>query len=135
MASLNKVLIIGNLTADPEVKYMSNGDAVANITIATNEKWKDKDGTQHEEVEFHRVTLYRRLAEIAGEYLKKGSPVYIEGKIKTRKYTDKNGIERYTTEIIANDMRMLGGGSKTQSQPHQQPSTGFDDADTEDLPF
>lgn len=135
MASLNKALIIGNLTADPEVKYMSNGDAVANITVATNEKWKGKDGTLHEEVEYHDVTLYRRLAEIADEYLKKGSPVYIEGKTKTRKFTDKNGIERKTKEIIANDMKMLGGGSKTQSQPRQQPPTGFDDMGDDIPPF
>ena len=138
MASVNKVLILGNLVKDPETRHMSNGEAVTNITVATNEKWKSKDGTQHEEVEFHRVTFYRKLAEIAGEFLKKGAPVYIEGKNKTRKWTDKNGVERYTTEIIANEMQMLGSkpADSADSRPANntpQPS-GFEDMDDSDIP-
>jgi single-strand DNA-binding protein len=107
---VNKVILIGNLGADPEVKYMPNGNAVANVTIATTESWKDKQsGEQKDKTEWHRVVFFRRLAEIAGEYLKKGSQVYVEGKLQTRKWQDKNGNDRYTTEIIANEMQMLGG--------------------------
>lgn len=107
---VNKVILVGNLGKDPEVRYMPNGNAVANITIATSESWKDKTtGENQEKTEWHRVVLFRRLGEIAGEYLKKGSQVYIEGKLQTRKWQDNNGQDRYTTEIIANEMQMLGG--------------------------
>ena len=109
MASVNKVILVGNLGRDPETRYMPNGEAVTNISIATTETWKDRtSGERQEKTEWHRVTFYRRLAEIAGEYLKKGSQVYIEGRLETRKWTDKEGKDRYTTEIIASDMKMLG---------------------------
>lgn len=109
MASVNKVILIGNLGRDPETRYMPNGDAVTNITVATSETWKDKtSGERQERTEWHRVTFYRRLAEIAGEYLKKGSQVFIEGRLETRKWQDKEGKDRYTTEIIASEMKMLG---------------------------
>jgi len=112
MASVNKVILIGNLGRDPETRYMPNGEAVTNVTIATSETWKDKtSGERQEKTEWHRVTFYRRLAEIAGEYLKKGSQVYIEGRLETRKWQDKDGKDRYTTEIIANEMKMLGSRS------------------------
>ncbi|HWP00967.1 MAG TPA: single-stranded DNA-binding protein [Methylococcus sp.] len=105
---VNKVILIGNLGVDPEVRYMPNGNAVANLRIATSETWKDQQtGQIQERTEWHTVVLYRRLAEVAGEYLKKGSKVYIEGSLRTRKWQDKNGQDRYTTEIIANDMQML----------------------------
>ena len=110
MASVNKVILVGNLGADPETRYMPNGDAVANIRMATTESWKDKaSGEKREITEWHRVVFYRKLAEIVGQYLKKGSAVYVEGRIRTRKWTDKEGQERYTTEIEANEMQMLGG--------------------------
>lgn len=109
MASVNKVILIGNLGRDPETRYMPNGEAVTNITLATTESWKDRtSGERQEKTEWHRVTFYRRLAEIAGEYLKKGSQVFIEGRLETRKWTDKEGKDRYTTEIIASEMKMLG---------------------------
>ncbi len=108
MASLNKVQIIGYLGNDPTVRYVPDGGAVANISVATTSKYKNKAGEMVEETEWHRVSFFGRLAEIAGEYLKKGSPVYIEGKLKTRKYTDKDGVEKYSTEITASDMQMLG---------------------------
>lgn len=108
MASINKVILIGNLGRDPEVRYLPNGDAVTNISLATTETWKDKEGTKQEKTEWHRVTFYRRLAEIAGEYLKKGSQIYVEGRLETRKWQDKEGQDRYTTEIIASEMKMLG---------------------------
>jgi single-strand DNA-binding protein len=150
---INKVILIGNLGQDPEVKYMPNGGAVANVTVATSESWKDKNtGEQKENTEWHRVVFFRRLAEIVGEYLKKGSKVYIEGKLQTRKWQDQQGNDRYTTEIVANEMQMLdsrgggGGGGFNQSagqssgasapqQPATAPSGGgmgdFDD----DIPF
>jgi single-strand DNA-binding protein len=110
MASVNKVILIGNLGKDPEVRYLPSGSAICNITLATSRQWKDKtSGERQEETEWHRVALFDRLAEIAGEYLKKGRPVYIEGRLKTRKWTDKEGQERYTTEIIADQMQLLGG--------------------------
>jgi single-strand DNA-binding protein len=110
MASVNKVILVGNLGADPETRYMPNGDAVANIRLATTESWKDKaTGEKKEITEWHRVVFYRKLAEIVGQYLKKGSAVYVEGRIRTRKWQDKEGQERYTTEIEANEMQMLGG--------------------------
>ncbi|PPE67219.1 single-stranded DNA-binding protein [Caldimonas caldifontis] len=110
MASINKVILIGNLGRDPEVRYTPNGAAICNVTIATSRNWKDKNsGERMEETEWHRVVFYDRLAEIAGEYLKKGRPVYVEGRLKTRKWQDKDGVEKYTTEIIADQMQMLGG--------------------------
>ncbi len=109
MASVNKVIIVGNLGRDPETRYMPNGDAVTNVAVATTESWKDKNsGEKKELTEWHRITFYRKLAEIAGQYLKKGSQVYVEGRLQTRKWTDKDGVERYTTEIIADTMQMLG---------------------------
>ncbi|AEJ02211.1 single-strand binding protein [Nitrosomonas sp. Is79A3] len=148
MASVNKVILIGNLGKDPETRYMSNGDAVTNITLATTDTWKDKNGEKQEKTEWHRVTFYRKLAEIAGEYLKKGRPVYIEGRLETRKWTDKDGVERYTTDIIANDMKMLGNrqSGNTDESEQQNKTTpsaaragagnagGFDDMD-DDIPF
>ena len=109
MASVNKVILIGNLGKDPETRYLPSGDAVTNISVATTEKWKDKNGEQQEHTEWHRVAFFGRLAEIAGEYLKKGSPVYVEGRLQTRKWQDKEGQERYTTEIRADRMQLLGG--------------------------
>jgi len=110
MASVNKVILIGNLGRDPEVRYAPSGSAICNVTIATSRNWKDKtSGERQEETEWHRVVFYDRLAEIAGEYLKKGRPVYVEGRLKTRKWTDKDGVEKYTTEIVADQMQLLGG--------------------------
>jgi single-strand DNA-binding protein len=106
---VNKVILIGNLGRDPEVRYSPNGQAVANVTLATSESWKDKNtGDKQEKTEWHRVVFWGKLAEIAGEYLKKGSQIYIEGRLQTRKWQDKDGNERYTTEIVANEMQMLG---------------------------
>lgn len=109
MASVNKVILVGNLGRDPEIRYMPSGDPIANITIATSSKYKGKDGNMVEETEWHRVTFFGKLAEIVGQYLKKGRPVYVEGRLKTRKYTDKDGVEKYATDIIASEMQMLGG--------------------------
>ena len=123
MASVNKVILVGNLGRDPEVRYMPSGDAVANITIATTETWKDKAGEKQEQTEWHRVAMFGKTAEIAGEYLKKGSQVYIEGRLQTRKWTDKEGQERYTTEIRADRMQMLGsrsGGSDRMPPPDDE---------------
>lgn len=107
---INKVILVGNLGADPETRYTANGGAITNIRIATSEQWRDKQtGENQERTEWHRVVLFGKLGEIAGEYLKKGRQVYIEGSLRTNKYTDKEGIERYTTDIVANDMQMLGG--------------------------
>ena len=147
MASVNKVILIGNLGKDPETRYLTNGDAVTNLTIATTETWKDKNGEKQEKTEWHRVTLYRRLAEIAEEYLAKGRSVYIEGRLETRKWTDKAGVERYSTDIIASDMKMLGGkpsgdreekkfegGAASGGAPEKKYSGSFDDMD-DDIPF
>jgi single-strand DNA-binding protein len=109
MASVNKVILMGNLGRDPEVRYLPSGDPVANITIATSSRYKGKTGEMVEETEWHRVTFFGRLAEIASQYLKKGRPVYVEGRIKTRKYTDKDGVEKFATDIIASEMQLLGG--------------------------
>ena len=106
--SVNKVILVGRLGRDPEVRYLPNGEAVANFGVATSEQWKDRNGERQERTEWHNVTLYRRLAEIAGQYLKKGSQVYIEGRIQSRKYTGKDGIERTAYDIIANEMKMVG---------------------------
>ncbi|MBP8812363.1 MAG: single-stranded DNA-binding protein [Laribacter sp.] len=109
MASVNKVILVGNLGRDPEVRYMPNGEAVCNFSIATTDTWKDKNGMRQERTEWHNIVMYRRLAEIAGEYLKKGRPVYVEGRIRSRKYTGKDGVERTAFEIEATEMQMLGG--------------------------
>lgn len=110
MASVNKVILMGNLGRDPEVRYSPDGAAVCNVSIATTSSWKDKNsGERREETEWHRVVFYNRLAEIAGEYLKKGRPVYVEGRIKTRKWQNKEGVEQTTTEVIADNMQLLGG--------------------------
>ena len=122
MASVNKCHFIGNLTRDPELKYLPSGEAVTNCSIACNEKWKAKDGSQQEKVEYINLTFYRRLAEIAGEYLKKGAMIYVEGKLSTRKWQDKEGKDRYITEVIVNDMQMLGGKQEGQSAPAQTQS-------------
>lgn len=117
---LNKVILIGRLGKDPETRFMPNGEAVCNFSVATSESWKDQSGQRQERIEWHNVTMYRRLAEIAGQYLKKGSQVYLEGKIQTRKYQGKDGVERTAYDIIANEMKMLGGGSDgQQAQPTQ----------------
>jgi single-strand DNA-binding protein len=152
MASVNKVIIIGNLGKDPETRYMPNGDAVTNITVATTETWKDKSGEKQEKTEWHRITFYRKLAEIVSQYVKKGHPIYVEGRLETRKWTDKQGMDKYTTEIIANEMQMLGGkgggdrskdsepdssgkSSRSESrEPTVKTGTGFDDMD-DDIPF
>lgn len=145
MASLNKVQIIGNLGQDPTTRYMPNGDAVTNISVATTETWKDKTtGEKKELTEWHRITFYRKLAEIAGQYLKKGSSIYVEGKLQTRKWTDKDGVERYTTEVIADTMKMLGGGPAQQDdaaparQPQRQQAQDYSTPDRfvdTDVPF
>lgn len=152
--SVNKVILVGRLGKDPEVRYMTNGEAVANATLATSENWKDKSGEKQEKTEWHNLVFYRRLAEIAGEYLKKGSQVYVEGKIQTRKWQDKEtGKDRYTTEIIVNEMQMLGsksGGagsfevvenqsaaparSAPAAKPAAAPKSNFDNFD-DDIPF
>ncbi len=164
MASVNKVILVGNLGRDPEVRYMPNGEAVCNFSIATTDSWKDKSGAKQERTEWHNIVMYRKLAEIAGEYLKKGRPVYVEGRLQTRKWQTKEGQDRYTTEIIADQMQMLGGrdgggsnasydGGMDQSSDHdynQAPSqgqarqapaakpatsgSGFDDFE-DDIPF
>lgn len=160
MASVNKVIIVGNLGRDPETRYMTNGDAVTNIAVATTESWKDKNSGEKKEVtEWHRVTFYRKLAEIADQYLKKGSSIYIEGKLHTRKWADKDGVDRYTTEIIADTMKMLGnkpnigqsgqppnaagaahktagaaGSPRPSDKYTQQATSNFNDMD-DDIPF
>ena len=154
---INKVILIGNLGKDPEVRYMPSGGAVANLTVATSESWKDKKtGENQEKTEWHRVVMFNRLGEIAGEYLKKGSKVYLEGKLQTRKWQNKDGQDQYTTEIVASEMQMLdsrggsdfgggasqGGGGYQQKQQSaapqqsapQQNNSGFDDFD-DDIPF
>lgn len=123
MSSVNKVILIGNLGKDPELKFLPSGQPVANFPIATSEKWKDKStGETKEQTEWHNIIMFGKLAEIAGQYLKKGSSVFIEGRLQTRKWQDKTGQDRYTTEIIANEMKMLGSrGDQSGSQPAQQP--------------
>ena len=157
MASVNKVIIVGNLGRDPEMRSFPDGGSICNVAIATSRQWKDKtSGEKQEETEWHRVVFRDRLAEIAGEYLKKGRSVYVEGRLKTRKWTDKDGVEKYSTEIIATDMQLLGSreglgggdemGAGQRSAPASRPaagrpssapsksSTGFDDMD-DDIPF
>lgn len=145
---INKVILIGNLGADPEIRYMPSGSAVAAVSLATSESWTDKQTNQKQErTEWHRISFFNRLAEIVGQYLRKGAKIYVEGSLRTRKWQDKNGIDRYTTEIIANEMQMLdakGGGStplSTEERPvveeatvssrENQPTAEFDDV----LPF
>jgi single-strand DNA-binding protein len=123
MASVNKVILVGNLGRDPETRYMPDGGAITNISIATTEQWKDKQGEKQEKTEWHRVAFFGKLAEIAGEYLKKGSQVYVEGRLQTRKWQDKDGADKYTTEIVASAMQMLGsrqgmgGGDRGEPPP------------------
>ncbi len=124
--SVNKVILIGHLGKDPEVRYMPSGEAVANVTLATSETWKDKSGEKQEKTEWHNVVFFKRLAEIVGEYLKKGSQVYVEGRITTEKWQDKEGKDRYTTKIVANEMKMLGsksGGAGSFEVVENQPSS------------
>jgi single-strand DNA-binding protein len=132
MASVNKVIIVGNLGRDPETRYLPSGEAVTNISVATTDTWKDKaSGEKKEQTEWHRVAFFGRLAEIAGEYLKKGSQVYIEGSLRTRKWQDKEGKERYTTEIRADTMQMLGsraGAGEPRGEPRSEPPAPRGDA-------
>ena len=119
MPSVNKVILLGNLGRDPELRFLPNGDAVCNFSIATTDSWKDKAGEKQEKTEWHNIVMYRKLAEIAGEYLKKGRPVYLEGRLQTRKWQTKDGQDRYTTEIVVDNMQMLGGrdaGAQTSSK-------------------
>jgi single-strand DNA-binding protein len=158
MASVNKVIIVGNLGRDPETRVFPDGGTICNVTIATSRQWKDKtSGEKQEETEWHRVVFRDRLAEIAGEYLRKGRSVYVEGRLKTRKYTDKDGVEKYATEVVATEMQLLGsregmgdgesrgggGGAPAarpaaaggaRAAPQKASSTGFDDMD-DDIPF
>jgi single-strand DNA-binding protein len=140
MASVNKVIIIGNLGKDPETRYMTDGNQVAQFSLATTEKWKDKNGEVQARTDWHRIVMYRKLAEIAAQYLKKGSSVYIEGRLSTKEYTDKEGVKRYITEIIADTMKMLGSKPADQgaSPSNQTSSSSKDDGsfdDNEDIPF
>ena len=155
MASVNKVILVGNLGKDPEVRYAPSGDAFANVNIATTRTWKDKtSGEKKEETEWHRIIFNGRLAEIAGEYLKKGRSIYVEGRLRTRKWQDKDGVDKYTTEIVAYEMQMLGsregmggapmeesgrdtasaGGGGSKPAPTKKPAGNFDDMD-DDIPF
>ena len=149
MASVNKVIIVGNIGRDPETRYLPSGDALTNISVATSDKYKDKaTGEMKESTEWHRITFFGKLAEIAGQYLKKGSQVYVEGRLRTRKWTDQAGVERYTTEIVADSMQMLGsrmgdnnaGSSnmnstnKERSESHAAPSSSLGAMD-DDIPF
>jgi len=123
MASVNKVILLGNLGRDPETRYTTGGDAVTNLNIATSEQWKDKSGEKQERTEWHRVVLFGRQAEVAGEYLKKGRSVYIEGRLQTRKYTDKDGVEKYSPEIVADRMQLIGGSRDSGGGDAASPST------------
>ena len=154
MASVNKVILIGNLGRDPETRYTADGAAITNITVATSRRYKDSSGQQQEETEWHKVAFFGRLAEIAGEYLKKGRPVYVEGRLRTRKWQDKEGQDRYTTEIVADTMQMLGSragsgepraesmrsaepkaaGAAASAAVAKKPAGKFDDME-DDIPF
>jgi single-strand DNA-binding protein len=148
MASVNKAIIVGNVGKDPEIRYMPNGEAVANLSIATTDTWKDKAGAKQSKTEWHSVVAYRKLAEIIGEYVKSGSAIYIEGRLQTRKWQTKEGQDRYTTEIIADQMQMLGGkgsssdavhdtrtSGNTEQAPAKQDAGSFDDFIDDPLPF
>jgi single-strand DNA-binding protein len=152
MASVNKVILIGNLGADPEVRYLPSGEAVANLRIATTENWKDRDGNKQEATEWHRVSFFGKIAEVCGQYLKKGSAVYVEGSIRTRKWQDQSGQDRYTTEIRGDRMQMLGGRSgggvadydsegagappaRSGKPPQTSDSGGFGGLPDDDIPF
>lgn len=138
MSGINKVILIGNLGKDPEVRYSPSGGAIANLTLATSESWKDKNtGEKVEKTEWHRVVAFKRTAEIMGEYLKKGSKVYIEGKLQTRKWQDKEGKDRYTTEVVANDMQMLDSRGSTQQETPQQAASPAPQPEIldDDIPF
>jgi len=129
MASVNKVIIVGNLGRDPEIRYMPSGDAIANIAVATSYKSKDRNtGEQKETTEWHRISFFGRLAEIVGQYLKKGSSVYVEGRLQTRKYTDKDGVEKYATDIVAENMQMLGGRSGMGGDAGMDDGGGYESA-------
>lgn len=132
---LNKVILIGRLGRDPETRYMPNGEAVCNFSVATSESWKDSNGQKQERSEWHNVTMYRKLAEIAGKYLTKGSQVYLEGKIQSRKYQGKDGIERTAYEIIANEMKMLAGNTQAPAQKQQPAQAQTQDDISDDVPF
>lgn len=144
MASLNKVIIIGNLGRDPETKYLPSGDCICNIAVATTESWKDKQtGEKKEATEWHRVAFFGKLGEIAAQYLKKGSQVYVEGSLRTREYTDKDGVKKYATDIKGSEMKMLGGRQDQQQESaapaprqaaRQAPPPDFSDLDSE-IPF
>lgn len=152
MASVNKVILVGNLGADPEMRYLPSGEAVANIRIATTDTWKDKDGNKQEATEWHRISFFGRQAEVCGQYLKKGSQIYVEGSIRTRKWQDKEGQERYSTEIRGDRMQMLGGRQGMSDAPPResggggagaggnrpaaasQPAGGFNDFEANALP-
>ncbi|MEI8033996.1 MAG: single-stranded DNA-binding protein [Betaproteobacteria bacterium] len=125
MASVNKVILVGNLGKDPETRFMPSGDAVANFSIATTEVFKDKSGSKQEHTEWHRISFFGRQAEVAGEYLKKGSPVYIEGRIRTRKWQDKEGQDRYTTEIVGDRLQLLGGRGVSDNASGGEPPSQY----------
>jgi single-strand DNA-binding protein len=135
MSSVNKVILIGNLGRDPEVKYLPDGGAITNVSIATTDTFKGKDGSKQDKTEWHRVVFFSRLAEIAGEYLKKGSQVYIEGRLQTRKWNDKDGIEKYSTEIIADKMQMLGKSDKPNTGTTEPKSSKANNDFPDDIPF
>jgi single-strand DNA-binding protein len=139
MASVNKCIIVGNLGRDPETRYTQGGDAITSIAVATTDTWKDKQtGEKKEQTEWHRISFFGKLAEIAGQYLKKGSQVYVEGSLRTRKYTDKDGVEKYATEIRGDSMQMLGSRTEGGSQPaqrQQQRQAPQGDFAGEDIPF
>jgi single-strand DNA-binding protein len=120
MAVVNKVILIGNVGRDPEIRYLNNGDAATNFSLATTEKWKDKNGEQHEETQWHRISAFGRLAEICGEYIKKGTPIYVEGKIKYGKYTDQAGVEKNTVEIVMKELQLLGGRDGGRNEGSEQ---------------
>lgn len=144
MSGINKVILVGRVGKDPETRYLTNGEAVTNLSIATSEKWKDKAGEQQEKTEWHNLVFYRRLAEVVGEYVKKGALIYIEGKLSTRKWQDKEtGKDRYSTEVIVDKLEMLGGKSGSESTEHSAPAqraapaaqNNNDNFDDDQIPF
>ena len=139
MSGVNKAILVGNLCQDPTVRFTKSGQAVASFSLATNERWTKKDGTKEEKAEFHRIVIWGKLAEISGEYLNKGKQVYIEGRLQTREWEDKEGVKHHTTEIVASNMTMLGqsgsGGSSQSSAGSQSSSGGSDDFKDDDIPF